>query len=110
MEKPLYYEGEVLLGKLHGKGKITSPDGLSLEGIFKDGFPEGEATDTLPNGNKYLIEVANQKLIRKELISPENSKRVKPRHPGQSPLDSNNQPLPYPPAKTSLFPGLFFMD
>jgi len=103
MEKPMFYEGEVLLGKLHGKGKITSPDGKTLEGIFKEGFPEGEATVTLPNGTKYLIEVVDQKLIRSKKIHPK-----KEEDPRKSPFRKPKgvdvvDPLP----KYSFFPGLF---
>ena len=100
MEKPMYYEGEVLLGKLHGKGKITSPDGGTLEGTFKEGFPEGEATVTLPNGKKYLIEVANQKLIRSKLIQPIDPRRSPFRNP-------NSEPVADPPPKHFFFPGFF---
>jgi hypothetical protein len=100
MEKPMFYEGEVLLGKLHGKGKITSPDGKTLEGIFKEGFPEGEATLTLPNGTKYLIEVVDQKLVRSNLIQPLDPRRKPFRNPNP---ENGVNPLP----KHSFFPGLF---
>ena len=100
MEKPMFYEGEVLLGKLHGKGKITSPDGKTLEGIFKEGFPEGEATVTLPNGTKYLIEVVDQKLVRSKLIQPVDPRKRPFRNPNS---EGVVEPLP----KHGFFPGLF---
>ena len=96
----MYYEGEVLLGKLHGKGKITSPDGRTLEGTFKEGFPEGEATVTLPNGKKYLIEVVNRILIRSQLIHPVDPRRSPFRTPNSEPVVDS---LP----ENEFFPGFF---
>jgi hypothetical protein len=42
MENLDHYEGQILNGKLQGKGKLTSPKRIILEGNFKDGIPDGE--------------------------------------------------------------------
>ncbi len=38
MEKLDYYEGQVLNGKFHGKGKFTSSKGIIAEGSFEHGY------------------------------------------------------------------------
>uniref|UniRef100_UPI004048C7C5 hypothetical protein n=1 Tax=Algoriphagus sp. TaxID=1872435 RepID=UPI004048C7C5 len=100
MKKTMYYEGEVLKGKLHGTGKLTAPDGETLEGFFKDGFPEGEAKLTSPNGEIYILHFSDNKLIKSKridsLAKPERPKKENP-----------FEPKHITPPKSSFFPGIF---
>jgi len=103
MKKQMFYEGEVLDGKLHGEGKLTAPGGEILEGVFKDGVPEGEAKIWLPNGAIYLIHVSDKKVIKRKLI--QSSKRpVKPQR--ENPFQPKHPLKP----KYSFFPGLFISE
>ena len=38
-------------GKFHGKGTFIWKDGYYYEGEFRDGTPNGQGTETLPNGH-----------------------------------------------------------
>ena len=94
MEKLDYYEGQVLDGKFHGKGKLTSKDGIVAEGTFENGRLEGEATLSHPNGNVYLIQVKEGKLTNKKLVKQsENSElKTKVRNPFNVGPGSNPKP------------------
>ena len=74
MEELNHYEGQVKNGRFHGKGKLTSPNGIVLEGTFINGSPEGEATLSLANGNVYLVRFENGKAVEKTLIKGEKEK------------------------------------
>ena len=55
------YIGVIKNGKPEGIGNLTSPDGDKFEGVWKDGYyyegefrdgtPNGQGTETLPNGH-----------------------------------------------------------
>jgi len=104
----MFYEGEVLDGKLHGKGKLTAPGGEILEGVFKDGVPEGEVKIWLPNGAIYLIHVSDKKVIKRKLINSP----TKPKVDAGPKLRTPYQPGPgkNPKSKYSFFPGLFISE
>jgi hypothetical protein len=68
MEELNHYEGQVKNGRFHGKGKLTSPNGIVLEGTFVNGSPDGEATLSLANGKVYLVRFENGKAVEKKLI------------------------------------------
>jgi hypothetical protein len=78
MENLIHYEGQVLNGKLHGIGKLTDAKGITLEGNFKEGTPDGECKVTLKDGRVYLLAINEGKLIKKELIK--GKEPVKPPH------------------------------
>ena len=44
------YLGEYKDGKFHGQGTFIWNDGYYHEGEFLDGTPNGQGTETLPNG------------------------------------------------------------
>ena len=50
------YEGEIENGVPNGQGTNTFPDGKKYVGEFKDGVMNGQGTLTLPNGHKYVGE------------------------------------------------------
>ncbi|XP_013913814.1 PREDICTED: ALS2 C-terminal-like protein [Thamnophis sirtalis] len=45
------YEGEWCLGKPHGKGKLTWPNGQNFAGDFKKGLENGQGKLTFPDGS-----------------------------------------------------------
>mgnify|MGYP001094706941 CR=1 FL=1 len=106
MGKQMFYEGEVLDGKLHGKGKLTAPEGEILEGVFKDGILEGEAKIWLPNGDIYLIHVSDRKIIKRKLIHSSRESVKPPRPKKKNPFEPKHTPA----SKVSLFPGLFIWE
>ncbi|MEY4433183.1 MAG: hypothetical protein RLZZ44_1316 [Bacteroidota bacterium] len=96
------YEGQVLNGKLHGKGKLWNEKG-SVEGTFKEGTLEGEAIVSMANGNKYQIVVKDGKLMEKKVLQKVNKPTpAKPSHPY-----SVGKGVINPPPKHSFF---FFPD
>ena len=106
MENLDYYEGQIHKGKLQGKGKLTSPKGIILEGNFKDGIPDGEVEITLPDGRVYQLVINDAKVIKKELIK--GKKPVKPPHLNPySPGPGKNSK---PKSGGFLFPGLNFEE
>ena len=48
------YEGEIENGKPNGQGTETIPDGLKYVGGYKDGKKNGQGTGTWYNGDKYV--------------------------------------------------------
>jgi len=48
------YEGEIVSGIPNGQGTETYPDGKMYEGEFKDGLPNGQGTGTLPDGGTFV--------------------------------------------------------
>ena len=50
------YTGEILDGRLHGKGTLQWPEGGSYEGEFKDGLLHGAGDFTDMFGNRYVGE------------------------------------------------------
>ena len=50
------YVGEVMSGKPHGQGTLTSPSGYKYEGEWKDGKPDGQGTEFFPDGIKGIGE------------------------------------------------------
>ena len=55
-ETQVKFEGEIVDGVPNGEGTETYPDGSKYEGEFKDGKQNGQGTETLPNGEKYIGE------------------------------------------------------
>lgn len=51
------YEGELLNGHKHGEGKITTVDGTTFEGRWRNDTMVGNATIIIPNKSKYSGEV-----------------------------------------------------
>lgn len=47
------FEGNMRVGRRHGRGIIVSADGYRYEGEFVDGQPRGHGTTTLVNGGRY---------------------------------------------------------
>lgn len=85
MEELNHYEGQVKDGKMHGKGKVTSPKGIAIEGVFENGKPEGEAILSLPDGRVYKILIKEGIIEKKKLIKKKDEKpesRLSPFRPG----------------------------
>jgi hypothetical protein len=57
----LKYEGDIVNGTPNGQGTETYPDGGSYVGEYKDGIPNGQGTLTHPNGEKYEGEFKSNK-------------------------------------------------
>ena len=55
------YEGEIKNGFPNGQGTMTLPNGNKYVGKWKDGFPNGQGTETFSNGGKYVGEWKNGK-------------------------------------------------
>ena len=51
------YEGDLVCGKLHGKGKMIFPDGRVYVGDFEDGYQTGRGELTFPDGQTYIGEM-----------------------------------------------------
>lgn len=81
MDELNYYEGQTKNGRLHGKGKVSSPNGIVLEGSFKDGLPEGEVEARYPDGRIYSLLINDGKLIKKELIKGKEPVKEPPLNP-----------------------------
>ena len=47
------YKGQVENGEPNGQGTETSPDGTKYVGEWKDGRKHGQGTNTFDNGDKY---------------------------------------------------------
>ncbi len=60
-KKERKYVGEVTNGKPNGQGTETSPDGEKYVGEWKDGKKHGEGKYTRPDGSKYVAEWKNGK-------------------------------------------------
>jgi len=52
-ERGFVYEGTVLSGKRHGKGKLVWPDGRTYDGAFVEGQFHGMAVMKWPDGRTY---------------------------------------------------------
>lgn len=50
------YEGEMREGRLNGHGIIIRPEGVRLEGLWRDNQPGGPITISWPNGELYVGE------------------------------------------------------
>jgi hypothetical protein len=50
------FEGDIVNGVPNGQGTETSPEGWRYVGEFKDGEPNGQGTHTLSNGDKFIGE------------------------------------------------------
>lgn len=74
MEELNYYEGQVKDGLMHGKGKVTSPKGIVIEGTFENGRPNGEAVLSLPDGRVYQILLEEGKITKKKLLKGKEEK------------------------------------
>ena len=55
------YEGEIKNGVPNGQGTETFPDGREYVGEWKDGKPNGQGTETYPSGDKYVGEYKDGK-------------------------------------------------
>jgi hypothetical protein len=76
---------------------------MTLDGIFREGFPEGEATVILSNDIKYLIEVEDQKLIRSKKIHPKKEEDPR-KNPFRKPEGADDvELLPF----FGFFPGVY---
>jgi len=65
------YEGDILNGKPHGKGKWTFPDGIIYEGNFQDGLCQGEGKMTYPNGIEFVGNFNKCEKVNGKFIIPE---------------------------------------
>ena len=52
------YEGDVALGRLHGKGTLKLPNGWTFEGDFVQNSIQGSGRICFPDGGEYEGEVA----------------------------------------------------
>ena len=102
MENLDRYEGQVLNGMLHGKGKLTNPKGVA-EGTFVNGRLEGEATITLASGKKYLVHIKDGVLLEKTVLK---DSLIDPRR--RPFINPNEQPGVQPKPKGSV--GIFGLD
>ncbi len=102
MEKLDYYEGQVLNGKFHGKGKLTSAKGIIAEGTFENGYLEGEAKVSFPDGRIYLLQIKDRVAIEHKLVQEKTveNKQTKPRSPYQPGPGQKSKP------KGSILPFL----
>ena len=53
-ETQVKFEGEIVDGVPNGEGTETYPDGQKYVGVFKDGLPNGKGTLTSPDGQKHV--------------------------------------------------------
>lgn len=54
LEGGMFYNGQVLLGQLNGKGIMSWPDSSNYSGIWKSNMRHGKGTMTWKNGNVYM--------------------------------------------------------
>ena len=102
MEKLDYYEGQVLNGKFHGKGKFTSSKGIIAEGSFEHGYLDGQVSVSFPDGRIYLAQIKDRVAIEHKLVQgkTETTKTGKLRSPFQPGPGSDPKP------KGTIFPFL----
>ena len=107
MEELDYYEGQVLNGKFHGKGKFTSSKGIIAEGSFEHGYLDGQVSVSFPDGRIYLVQIKDRVAIEHKLVQgkTETAKARRPRSPFQPGPGPNTRP------KGTIFPflGIDFM-
>ena len=58
---------------VNGQGTMTTPDGESYVGEFKDGMICGRGTFTLQLGHKHVGEFENNKFTRGTIIQPDGT-------------------------------------
>jgi len=56
VETQVKFEGEIVDGVPNGEGTETFPNGEKYVGEFKDGLPNGQGTETYPSGSKFVGE------------------------------------------------------
>ena len=102
MEKLDHYEGQIKDGKFHGKGKLTTAAGIIAEGTFQNGYLEGEAKVSFPDGRIYLLQIKDRVAIEHKLVQEKTikNKQTRPSNPFKP------QPGINPPPKGSIFPFL----
>ena len=102
MEELDYYEGQVLSGKFHGKGKFTSSKGIIAEGSFEHGYLDGQVSVSFPDGRIYLVQIKDRVAIEHKLVQgkTETAKARRPRSPFQP------GPGPKTKLKGTIFPFL----
>ena len=102
MEKLDYYEGQVLNGKFHGKGKFTSSKGIIAEGNFEHGYLNGQVSVSFPDGRIYLVQIKDRVATEHKLVQgkTETAKARRPRSPFQP------GPKLDPKPKGTIFPFL----
>jgi hypothetical protein len=102
MKKSDYYEGQVLNGKFHGKGKFTSSKGIIAEGSFEHGYLNGQVSVSFPDGRIYLAQIKDRVAIEHKLVQgkTETTKASKPKSPFQPGPGLNTKP------KGTIFPFL----
>ena len=102
MEKLDYYEGEVLNGKFHGKGKFTSSKGIIAEGSFEHGYLNGQVSVSFPDGRIYLAQIKDRVAIEHTLVQgkTKTTKNGKPKSPFQPGPGPKTKP------KGTIFPFL----
>jgi hypothetical protein len=85
IEKLDYYEGQVLNGKFHGKGKFTNSKGIIAEGSFEHGYLNGQVSVSFPDGRIYLVQIKDRVAIEHKLVQgkTETIKASKHRSPFQ---------------------------
>ena len=102
MEKLDDYEGQVLNGKFHGKGKFTSSKGIIAEGSFEHGYLDGQVSVSFPDGRIYLAKIKDRVAIEHKLVQgkTETTKTGKLRSPFQPGPGPKTKP------KGTIFPFL----
>ena len=102
MEKLDDYEGQVLNGKFHGKGKFISSKGIIAEGSFEHGYLDGQVSVSFPDGRIYLAKIKDRVAIEHKLVQgkTETTKTGKLRSPFQPGPGPKTKP------KGTIFPFL----
>lgn len=102
MEKLDHYEGQVLNGKFHGRGKLTNAAGVIADGTFENGYLEGEAKVSFPDGRIYLVQIKDRVAIEHKLVEEKTvkNKQTKAASPYQPSPGLKSKP------KGSIFPFL----
>lgn len=47
------YDGQIIGGKANGKGKLTLPNGIYIEGFWENDVPHGFAKHKMTNNSLY---------------------------------------------------------
>ena len=102
IEKLDYYEGQVLNGKFHGKGKFTSSKGIIAEGSFEHGYLDGQVRVSFPDGRIYLAQIKDRVATEHKLVQGKTgtTKARRPRSPFQPGPGPNTKP------RGTIFPFL----
>jgi hypothetical protein len=103
MENLDHYEGYLLKGKLHGKGKLVKANGVIVEGNFKNGIPDGKVEITFPDGRVYQLELNDGIVIKEELVKGKKTQKSPHLNPFQPNINPNIKSKPK--SSSFFFPG-----